>query len=247
MELLADYRREHLMAFLMANSVPLNAAKEVCEAKRLIPELVFVLHFSGDKKRALMMIIHELQDINKALELVVEENEDELWEMLITESMKKPEFIQGLLNNVGTHIDPRRIIQRIPQGMEIPKLRDSLVKIMHDYNLQIELRKGCCDIITNDSIMLLVRLNRQQRMGVAVGSSAACSLCGVALAESVAAPEPLVVFRCQHAYHRRCLADTSMVERPTPGRRGEEDNLCCVLCRSEATSTRRNRRQPGRP
>lgn len=84
-----------------------------------------------------MMIIHELQDINKvrnwsesafvldylnlvitsslhattsslapsfslthshacfhccmqALELVVEENEDELWEMLITESMKKP-------------------------------------------------------------------------------------------------------------------------------------------------------------
>lgn len=46
-------------------------------------------------------------------------------------------FITGLLNNIGTHVDPILLINRIKEGMEIPNLRDSLVKILHDYNLQV--------------------------------------------------------------------------------------------------------------
>lgn len=49
-----------------------------------------------------------------------------------------PAFITGLLNNIGTHVDPILLIYRIKEGMEIPNLRDSLVKILHDYNLQVE-------------------------------------------------------------------------------------------------------------
>lgn len=49
------------------------------------------------------------------------------------------ECIRELLNNIGTHIDPLLIINRIPKGMEIPGLRDALVKILHDYYLQV----GC--------------------------------------------------------------------------------------------------------
>lgn len=46
-------------------------------------------------------------------------------------------FITVLLKNVGSHIDPLLVIQRIKEGMEIPDLRNSLVKILHDYNLQV--------------------------------------------------------------------------------------------------------------
>lgn len=46
-------------------------------------------------------------------------------------------FITGLLNNIGTHVDPILLIHRIKEGMEIPNLRDSLVKILQDYNLQV--------------------------------------------------------------------------------------------------------------
>ncbi len=46
-------------------------------------------------------------------------------------------FITGLLQNIGTHVDPIILIQRIREGMEIPGLRDSLVKILQDYNLQV--------------------------------------------------------------------------------------------------------------
>jgi len=35
-------------------------------------------------------------------------------------------------------VDPRILIQKIECGMEIPGLRDCLVKIMQDYNLQVK-------------------------------------------------------------------------------------------------------------
>ena len=46
-------------------------------------------------------------------------------------------FITGLLHNIGTHVDPIILITKIRSGMEIPQLRDSLVKILQDYNLQV--------------------------------------------------------------------------------------------------------------
>lgn len=49
-------------------------------------------------------------------------------------------FITGLLNNIGTHVDPILLIHRIKESMEIPNLRDSLVKILQDYNLQVNFK-----------------------------------------------------------------------------------------------------------
>ncbi|MEQ2196289.1 hypothetical protein XENOCAPTIV_004019, partial [Xenoophorus captivus] len=87
-------------------------------------------------KRALQMIMEELEDVDKAIEFAKEQDDAELWEDLICYSIDKPPFITGLLNNIGTHVDPILLIKRISEGMEIPNLRDSLVKILHDYNLQ---------------------------------------------------------------------------------------------------------------
>jgi len=52
-------------------------------------------------------------------------------------------FITGLLNNIGTHVDPIILIQKIREGLEIPGLRNSLVQILHDYYLQVDC---CCRI-----------------------------------------------------------------------------------------------------
>lgn len=48
-----------------------------------------------------------------------------------------PAFITELLHNIGTHVDPIILIEQIQEKMEIPGLRDSLVKILQDYNLQV--------------------------------------------------------------------------------------------------------------
>ena len=47
------------------------------------------------------------------------------------------------MRNIGTYVDPAIIIRKIPPSMVIPGLRDSLVKILHDYALQISLQEGC--------------------------------------------------------------------------------------------------------
>jgi len=50
-----------------------------------------------------------------------------------------PDYIHVLLCNIGTHVDPQLLVRKIENGMEIPGLRDSLVKIMQDYSLQVSL------------------------------------------------------------------------------------------------------------
>lgn len=136
------------MSVLRSSYVPLPHALRVCQERRLDRETVFVLQRMGNKERALDMIINDLADVQQAIEFVMEEKDDELWESLIAKSMDKPEFVKGLLETVGTVINPLRLLQRPElRGMEIPGLQASLVKILQDFNLQIELRRGCTTIL----------------------------------------------------------------------------------------------------
>ena len=64
-------------------------------------------------------------------------NDEELWDDLITKSMQKPAFVSALLEHIGGHVDPIKLIKRIPEGLEIEGLRDRLVKIISDFNLQV--------------------------------------------------------------------------------------------------------------
>jgi hypothetical protein len=70
-----------------------------------------------------------------------------------------------LLENVGAEIDPIRLIRRIKNGLEIPGLKPALIKILHDFNLQISLLEGCQAILYGDSSDLAKRLHRDQATG----------------------------------------------------------------------------------
>jgi len=82
-------------------------------------------------------------------------------------------FIRGLLENVGAEIDPIRLIRRIKNGLEIPGLKDALIKILQDFNLQISLLEGCQTILYGDGTALAVRLQEGQTGGY-FGSSKFC-------------------------------------------------------------------------
>jgi hypothetical protein len=70
-----------------------------------------------------------------------------------------------LLENVGAEIDPIRLIRRIKNGLEIPGLKPALIKILHDFNLQVLLLEGCQAILHGDSSDLAKRLHRDQTSG----------------------------------------------------------------------------------
>lgn len=78
-----------------------------------------------------------MNDINFAINFCQENNDLELWDGLIEHSLNKPEFIIHLLKAIGAYVDPKRLVQKIASGLIIPNLKDALIKMMCDYNLQV--------------------------------------------------------------------------------------------------------------
>ena len=74
-------------------------------------------------------------------------------------------FIRGLLENVGPEINPIRLIRRIKNGLEIPGLKEALIKILQAFNLQISLLEGCQTILDGDSAELAKGLHKSQSRG----------------------------------------------------------------------------------
>lgn len=155
----------------------------------LVPEQVFLLGRMGDNKRALNLIIERLADVNRAIDFAKEQNDDDLWEDLFKYSETRPgmtvppalygfkrlinglAFIRGLLKNVSTEIDPIRLIRRIKNGLEIPGLKDALITILQDFNLQISLLEGCQTILLGDGATLQERLHLSQTGGYLGGGT----------------------------------------------------------------------------
>ncbi|XP_072108209.1 vacuolar protein sorting-associated protein 41 homolog isoform X1 [Mobula birostris] len=210
--LYAEYDRPSLLPFLRDSThCPLEKALEICQQRNFVEETVFLLSRMGNCRRALQMITEELQDVDKAIEFAKEQDDAELWEDLISHSIDKPPFITGLLNNIGTHVDPILLIHRIKEGMEIPNLRDSLVKILQDYNLQILLREGCKKIIVTDCLALLKKMHKTQMRGVRVDEENICGSCHSPILPAEAAkPFSVVVFYCRHIFHKDCLPSPGM-------------------------------------
>ena len=130
----------------------------------------------GNTCDALQLIMKKLNDIHQAIEFCKTYDDPELWDQLIGYSLSRPEFVNVLLCNIGTHVDPRLLIQRIEYGMEVPGLRDSLVKILHDYNLQISLQEESRKILVSDCFSLHERLVRIHQRGIALRGNATNSL-----------------------------------------------------------------------
>jgi len=164
---------------------------------------VFLLGRMGNNKQALTLIIERLGDVNRAIDFAKEQSDDDLWEDLLKYSETRPAFIRGLLENVGAEIDPIRLIRRIKNGLEIPGLKDALIKILHDFHLQISLLEGCQTILNGDCASLAVRLHGDQTAGFFITTKTLCPVCERSLQE---APQSLLLlYLCRHVVHASCI------------------------------------------
>jgi hypothetical protein len=149
--LFAEYDRELLMEFLRASrSYSYERASAICEQKSLYPELVYLLSQTGQTKRALSLIINSLGDVKFAIEFAKEQNDSELWDDLLEFSMDKPRFIRGLLEEVGTAIDPIKLVRRIPEGLEIEGLRDGIGRMLREYEIQGSISEGVARVLRGE-------------------------------------------------------------------------------------------------
>jgi hypothetical protein len=112
------------------------------------------------------VVIFPISPRLQAIDFAKEQNDPDLWEDLLTKAESSPNFIKGLLMQAGgSAIDPLKLIQRIRNGLEIPGLRDALIKILTDYTVHTSLLEGCSRILDSDCSRIGSRLMKGQQGG----------------------------------------------------------------------------------
>lgn len=236
-ELFAEYDRPLLLQFLkQSQSYTFEKSCVVCERREYIPELVYLFSKTGDTKRALFLIIDKLEDVSQAISFAKSQDDVDLWDDLLDYSMDKPPFIRGLLEEVGTAIDPVKLVRRIPEGLEIEGLKNGISKMLKEFELQHSIGEGVAKILRSEVAHAMetsrARLNRGIKVdvghrgqkgshGKAGGSQLdahglsrhfRCDHCGKELPEYET--DMLIGFACEHVFHLTCLRKLQVQKHP---------------------------------
>ncbi|OAA45383.1 Tetratricopeptide-like helical [Metarhizium rileyi] len=165
--LFAAYDRPLLMEFLKSStSYTFEKAVQECETCSYHDELVYLYSKTGQMKRALYLIIDRLKNVQKAIEFTKEQDDPDLWNDLLDYSMDKPSFIRALLEQVGTAIHPITLVRRIPEGLEIQGLRDGLMHMMKEYELQHSISSGVAKVLRSELAAAQNELRLGQQKGI---------------------------------------------------------------------------------
>ena len=200
--------KSKLMRFLReSTSYPIDKAYEICAKRKFYEAQVYLLTQMGRPIQALSLLVDEIGDITAAIEFCKEQDDKELWDSLLRKATEsnKSSYITGLLQNIGTHINPKDLIARIPNGQKIDGLRDSLVKILCDYKLQIHLNEGCKRVFVNDTVSLSKKMRALARRGVHIDEENNCQICKNMVISDRDSSD-VTVFFCGHVFHNEpCL------------------------------------------
>lgn len=112
------------------------------------------------------MIIEKLSDVSFAISFAKEQDDPDLWNDLLDYSMDKPQFIRGLLAEVGTAIDPIQLVRRIPEGLEIEGLRDGIGRMVREYEIQHSISEGVAKVLRGEVATGMDTLRAGQKRGV---------------------------------------------------------------------------------
>ena len=132
----------------------------------------------------------------------------------------------------GSAIDPLKLIQRIKNGLEIPGLRDALIKILTDFTVQISLLEGCGRILESDCSRIGSQLLKGQQSGFFQSGTcrhirilyhysherneaeSKCDLCGLDLYDG--SKVVAILFLCRHVVHQHCVDLIDADDLPPP-------------------------------
>lgn len=176
-ELYAKYDSKKLLPFLSkSSSYDIDKAIELCESHQFTEELVYLLGKIGENKKAITLIINELDDPEKAIKFAKHQNDKEVWNMLLNYSLKKPAFIKALIEcadeQSNSYYDPVSILEGMPDDIEVHGLEKSVTKILNNNDLNLLLNKFILSILYGQSedISSFYRLERLKGIEVEINS-----------------------------------------------------------------------------
>jgi len=184
---------DFLQFLKFSNFVPLEVALRECERQQppLYREMIYILAQMGMVKEGLALLLRETGDVNLAVEYV-EQNDPELWEDVVNHALSHHDFLAELMDLIGMYhkFNPLTLVKKLPPCMEIPLLRQRLLRLIKHCDFQEFMRGQCRLILQDDTVTLLRQLNRSQRRGMKVNAgSTRCAGCG----RPTSMPPPLQV------------------------------------------------------
>lgn len=202
--LYTTYSPSSLLELLGASDAyQLDAALELFSTRGLLAEKAFVLGRMGQSREALHVLMVDIGSVKDSISFVQSlptADQEELWADLVQYALSKGGEAVGELLECNA-VDLRKLIERIPTGLEIPKLRDRLVKVMNDSALQLSLQETCRSLLQSDCVALMRRLVRARMSARRLNSATdQCALCRERMEKG-----SVVVFMCGHTYHAPCL------------------------------------------
>lgn len=100
--LYAKFYRSKLLPFLKrSKSYPIGEALNICSEKLYYPEMVYLHERIGNTMDALEIIITKLNDIQMAIDFCKSQNDMDLWNNLINQSLDRPEIMTKLLDGIA--------------------------------------------------------------------------------------------------------------------------------------------------
>uniref|UniRef100_A0A1Q3FE53 Vacuolar protein sorting-associated protein 41 homolog n=1 Tax=Culex tarsalis TaxID=7177 RepID=A0A1Q3FE53_CULTA len=212
-KLYAVYEPTKLLPFLKrSNNYPIQEAFNICKDKLFYPEMVYLLGRMGNTREALSIIIHKLKDIQMAIDFCKEHDDMDLWNDLINESVEKPYIMTKLLDGIAGFINPELLVNKIKAGQEIPGLKNSIIKMLCGFSLQVSIQDGCNQILVSDYFNMHERLAKVQQRAMAVSVDTTCGLCRRDVIVKDHLRTDVVVFNCRHFFHETCLPDKYNLE-----------------------------------
>lgn len=173
MSLYASYDRLLLLPFLTKhNNYDIDKAIELCEANDFTEELVYLLGKIGENKKALMLIINELSDPEKAIKFAKHQNDKEAWSILLDYSMAKPNFIKALIecadDQSNSFYDPIDILERMPSHVSVDGLKNSVTKISANNDINLILNQLTLKIVYKQSEKISSHYKQGKLKGIEV-------------------------------------------------------------------------------
>ncbi|XP_075149419.1 vacuolar protein sorting-associated protein light [Haematobia irritans] len=213
--LYAKYNRAKLLPFLRRSKhYPIQEALDICKSQLLYPEMVYLLGQMGNIVEALNIIIHKIGDIKMAIEFCKEHDDSDLWNLLIDESVDNPDIVTKLLDGIIGYVNPEFLINKIKMGQIIPKLRESLYKLLMDYRLQVNIQQDINKIQLLDYFNTHSQIVRQQGRGIGISYDSVCPKCRRnILCKGTIPRSAIIAFQCGHIYHHECVPGRFIQER----------------------------------
>lgn len=167
-ELFSEYQRSGLLKFLKTKSnYDVERAIYLCSKEHgFHNELIYLWGKIGENKKALSLIIDELNDPKLAIEFVKNWGDSELWDFMVSYSMDKPKFVKALLDSPDefgkTYLE---VIKAMPADMEIEGLKTTIKRIAKDNALGSRVSKSVLKIIDDEANECAIEFLKIRAMG----------------------------------------------------------------------------------